>query len=119
MAALDKGLWVRVLAARLDRSPCHAVSVERVGPAHIAPTLKITCSVTSDLVEPGKNRTRTVEGRLAGNGASMLDVDEAFPGLPDSAPLILRVRSRRPTRKNLINRHPDGSLGVDHFPNLV
>lgn len=67
----------------------------------------------------GDGRTRTVEGRLAGDGACMLGVDAAFPGLPDSASLILRVRSSRPTRKNLINRHPDGSLGVDHFPNLV
>lgn len=64
-------------------------------------------------------KKRTANGRLRGNGACMLDVDAIFPGLPDNSALILRLRSGDPTRKNLINKHPDGSLGVDHFPNLV
>ncbi len=67
----------------------------------------------------GGSSAQTAEGKLLGNGACFLDVDTVFPKLPPGAPLILRVQSTQPTRKNLLNRHPDGSFGVDHFPNLV
>jgi bacterioferritin-associated ferredoxin len=60
-----------------------------------------------------------VQGNLAGHGACFLDIDAAFTRRPANAFLIFRIRSEKPTRKNLIYRHPDGSLGFDHFPNLV
>ena len=61
----------------------------------------------------------TEKGAVPGNGALMLDIDESFKDLPLDAPLVLRIDSDQPTRKNLINCHPDGTLGVEHFPNLV
>ena len=67
----------------------------------------------------GQDYRAETDGELAGNGAALFNVDAAFSDLPERASLILRIRSNEPTRKNLINRHPDGSLGVDHFPNLV
>ena len=74
---------------------------------------------------PGLARNYTSDATTLIIGSSMTanfrsaQVDERFGELPTDAPLILRVASDRPTRKNLINRHPDGSLGVDHFPNIV
>ena len=62
---------------------------------------------------------RHTEGTIAGNGACFLDVDSAFGGLPETGAVVLRLDSEQPTRKNIINRHPDGTLGVDHFPNRV
>lgn len=59
------------------------------------------------------------EGTIAANGACMFDIDSSFPAVPKSGPVILRIDSEQPTRKNVLNRHPDGSLGVDHFPNMV
>ena len=70
-------------------------------------------------VMTGPNFEGVIQGKLAGNGAVFLDIDKIFENLPENSPLILRVASKRPTRKNLINHHPDGSLGVEHFPNLV
>jgi hypothetical protein len=60
-----------------------------------------------------------VRYEIDGNGAWMFDVDELFANNNDGGPMTLRVHSDEPTRKNLINLHPDGSWGVDHFPNLV
>lgn len=61
----------------------------------------------------------TVHGELAANGACLFDVDKAFPRTSGDGAVVLRFDSGEPTRKNVINRHPDGSLGVDHFPNIV
>jgi hypothetical protein len=60
-----------------------------------------------------------MSGSLAGHGACLLDIDASFRRRPDNAFVIFRIESEQPTRKNLIYRHPDGSLGFDHFPNLV
>lgn len=59
------------------------------------------------------------EFSLPGNGARMMEIDRAFPNLSGTGAMILRLKSSMPTRKNFINMHPDGSLGVDHFPNVV
>jgi hypothetical protein len=58
-------------------------------------------------------------GELPGDGARVFEIDDNFPDLPTEAPLIFRINSDYPFRKNVINRHPDGSLGIDHFPNVV
>lgn len=58
-------------------------------------------------------------GALAGNGATIVDLDRLLPLTTGTGALIVRVESAKPTRKNLINRHPDGSVGVEHFPNVV
>lgn len=67
----------------------------------------------------GPSGVEAVDGELSGNGACLLDIDALFPRKPDNATVIFRMQSEQPTRKNLIYRHPDGSLGFDHFPNLV
>ncbi|MBM3521582.1 MAG: hypothetical protein FJX57_01380, partial [Alphaproteobacteria bacterium] len=46
-------------------------------------------------------------GALAGNGAAIVDLDRLLPAMTGSGALIVRVESAEPTRKNLINRHPD------------
>lgn len=67
----------------------------------------------------GVNFHAQVDHKIDGAGAWMFDVDELFPENNDAGPMILRINSDEPTRKNLINIHPDGSWGVEHFPNLV
>jgi hypothetical protein len=62
---------------------------------------------------------REVAGALPGNGACLFDIDKRFPDLPGNVTMVLRVRSEQPTRKNVVNCHPDGSVGADHFPNAV
>lgn len=62
---------------------------------------------------------RESAGLIRGSGGHLLDVDAVFRDLPENASFILRIRSEQPTRKHLINLHPDGSMGVEHFPNLV
>lgn len=66
-----------------------------------------------------EGESTVARGRLAANGACLFNVDEAFPGRSGDGAVVLRFESDEPLRKNVINRHPDGSLGVDHFPNIV
>lgn len=56
---------------------------------------------------------------LLGNGSTIFDVDAAMPTLSGTGPALLHVISDEPTRKILINVHPDGTWGVDHFPNIA
>jgi hypothetical protein len=67
----------------------------------------------------GPEGTEEISGSLAGHGACLLDVDASFERRPENAFVLFRIASEQPTRKNLIYKHPDGSLGFDHFPNLV
>jgi len=61
---------------------------------------------------------RNADFQLAARGSAMIEIDRAFRDLPSDASLLLDVHSQEPTRKCIINRHGDGSLGVDHFPNF-
>jgi bacterioferritin-associated ferredoxin len=67
----------------------------------------------------GAGGSRSVDGRLPGNGSTLFDLDAAFAGVCGSGAAIVRVESDEPTRKNIVNRHPDGTLGVEHFPNVA
>ncbi len=55
---------------------------------------------------------------LPSRGFRIVEIDEVFPDLPSDTPMLLQTYSREPTRKFLLNRHPSGNLGVDHFPGL-
>lgn len=55
---------------------------------------------------------------LPRRGFRIVDLDDVFKGPPSNTSMLLEVTSTQPTRKFVLNRHPGGTLGVDHFPGL-
>lgn len=56
---------------------------------------------------------------LPGNGMKIVNLEKEILTTESPTFAILHIQSKYPTKKLLINNHPDGTIGVDHFPNLV
>src|SRR5262249_10576171 len=52
-----------------------------------------TREATATVALEGAGSPRSVEVRLAGRGATLMNIDEVFDGLPEQAGLVIRVRS--------------------------
>lgn len=69
------------------------------------------------LSDPNGDYEAKAQVKLPQLGSAIVELDDIFPSAPCDAPLFLTVLSDNPTRKHILNRHSDGSMSLDHFPN--